>query len=87
MAATDLMRAVPGLPPFTCETILFVMKARLLRYGGVSTLGMAGYPEYFIAFLWCVGVKLQGYARFQCPSNAISVAVSHTWPQQQVLPM
>ena len=49
MAATDLMRAVPGLPPFTCETILFVMKARLLRYGGVSTLGMAGYPEYIIA--------------------------------------
>ena len=50
MAATDLMWAVPGLPPFTCETILFVMKARLLRYGGVSTLGMAGYPEYIIAF-------------------------------------
>ena len=64
MAATDLMRAVPGLPPFTCETITLVMKAmcdllglpvdkisaRLLRYGGVSTLGMAGYPEYIIAF-------------------------------------
>ena len=64
MVATDLMWAVPGLPPFTCETITLVMKAmcdllglpvdkisaRLLRYGGVSTLGMAGYPEYIIAF-------------------------------------
>ena len=49
-----------------------------LRYGGASTLGMAGYPEYIIAFYgaWAFNSKaMRVYIR---PSNAISVvSVSH----------
>jgi hypothetical protein len=65
MAATDLTWTVPGQPPFTYETITLVMKAvcdllglpagkistHSLRYGGASTLGMAGYPKYIIVYM------------------------------------
>jgi len=91
MAVTDLMWAVPGLPPFTCETITLVMKAvcdllglpadkisaHSLRYGGASTLGMAGYPEYIIAF----------YGAWALNFKAMRVYIRFTWPRRKVLLM